>query len=149
MTNSSNRAIPLAYLRAAALTLTLCSVGSNAKIFDIQHRPRNIIQLQNGDSFSVECRNENTGVIDRKSVDVDAATVTVEIPGSAPVVHRITQFAMGTRDVQDRFGQPGMEVYVAVADWGRIGGQGLGLIFGADDRWRSYHEDNTWWMCAL
>ena len=133
---------------AAAAALTAYSVGSNAKVFDIQHLPKNINQLQNGDSFSVECRNDHTRVIDRESVDVDAAVVTVEMAGSEPIVHHITLFSIGAREVQDRFGQRGMALFVRAADWGRIGTVGVGLIFGADDRWRSHHEDDTWWTCG-
>jgi hypothetical protein len=106
-------------MSAAITALATCSIGSSAKVFDMQHVPRNI-QLQNADSFSVECRNDRTGVIDRESVDVDAATVTVEIPGSAPVVHRISQFAVNGSQVQDRFGQIGMELHLEVANWGTL-----------------------------
>ena len=133
---------------AAAAALTAYSVGSNAKVFDIQHLPKNINQLQNGDSFSVEYRNDHTRVIDREFVDVDAAVVTVEMAGSEPIVHHITLFSIGAREVQDRFGQRGMALFVRAADWGRIGTVGVGLIFGADDRWRSHHEDDTWWTCG-
>jgi hypothetical protein len=82
---------------AALTALTICSVDSNAKVFDYRHMPKNINQLRNADSFSVECRNDRTGVIDRESVDVDSATVTVEIPGSEPIVHHITQFGISAR----------------------------------------------------
>jgi hypothetical protein len=132
---------------AALIALSTCSAGSNAKVFDFQHLPKNINQLQNADSFSVECRNDRTGVIDRESVDVDAATVTVEIPGSGPIVHHITQFVVTGHKVQDRFGQPGLELYLAVADWGRIGASGVGLLL-SGNRWLSHHEDDTWWTCA-
>ena len=128
-------------------TLVILSGGSNAKVFDYQHIPKNINQLRNGDSFSVECRNNQTGVIDRETVDVDAASVIVEIAGSAPDVHHITKFGITGGEVQDRFGQPGLELHVVFADWGQIGASGVGLLF-SGDRWYSHHEDNTWWTCA-
>jgi hypothetical protein len=132
---------------AALTTLTICSAGSNAKVFDFQHMPKNINQLRNADSFSVECRNNRTGVIDHESVDVDLATVTVEIPGSEPIVHHINRFSIGGHQVQDRFGQLGMEFYVQAAGWGQIGASGVGLLL-SGDRWISHHEDDTWWTCA-
>ncbi len=136
------------FLTLAALTaLTLCSVGSNAKVFDFGHIPKNVNELRNGDSFSVECRNNGTGVIDRETVDVDAATVTVEMPGSESIVHQITSFAITGGEVQDRFGRPGLELHVVVADWGKIGASGVGLLL-SGDRWLSHHEDDTWWTCA-
>ena len=55
---------------AVVAALAICH-GSNAKVFDLQHLPKNINQLRNADSFSVERRNNSTGVIDRESVDVD------------------------------------------------------------------------------
>jgi hypothetical protein len=134
---------------ATLAALTICSVGSSAKVFDLQHMPSgaNAIPLRNADSFSVECRNNRTGVIDRESVDVDSATVTVEIPGSEPLVHHITQFSISGREVQDRFGQLGMGFYVQRAEWGQIGASRFGLIL-SGDRWISHHEDDTWWTCA-
>lgn len=130
------------------VALTTCSVCSSAKVFDLQHLPRNYQQLQNADSFSVECRNTRTGVIDRESVDVDLSIVRVEIPGSEPVVHRITQFSVGTREVEDRFGQRAMEYYLMLAEWGQLGGIGVGLMLPPDGRWGSHHEDDSWWTCA-
>lgn len=132
---------------AVLTALTTCSVCSSAKVFDNQHVPKNINELRNGDSFSVKCSNDGSGVIDRESVDVDSATVTVEIPGSAPMVHHITQFAIDGRQTQDRFGRPGLELSVIVADWGRIGASGVGLLL-SGGRWLSHHEDDTWWTCA-
>jgi hypothetical protein len=133
------------FLIVTALTsLTVCSVGSNAKVF--QHWPENN-ELRNADSFSVECRNNRTGTIDRETVDVDAATVTIEISGSEPIVHHITGFALGVHQVQDRFGQPRWEFFVRAADWGRIGASVVGLVL-TDERWYSHHEDGTWWKCA-
>ena len=79
-------------LRTFAVIAALAICQSNAKVFDLQHLPKNINQLRNADSFSVECRNNSTGVIDRESVDVNSATVTVDIPGSQPIVHHITTF---------------------------------------------------------
>jgi hypothetical protein len=93
------------FLTFAVLAVLAICQGSNAKVFDDQHMPKSPNQLRNGDSFSVECRNNRTGVIDRESVDVDSATVTVEIPGREPIVHRITEFNVMGRRVQDRFGQ--------------------------------------------
>jgi hypothetical protein len=129
------------------MALTICSVGSKAKVFDYQHMPKNINQLRNADSFSLECRDNHTGVIDRESVDVDAGTVTVEIPDREPLVHNITWFSITGREIQDRFGQPGMELYLQAANWGQIGASGVGLLL-SGDRWYSHHEDNTWWTCA-
>ena len=131
----------------ALMSLTTLSVDLNAKVFDFQHVPKNLNQLRNADSFSVECRNNRTGVIDRETVDVDAATVTVEIPGGEPNVHHITAFSITDREIQDRFGQPGLELYLQVADWGQIGASGVGLLL-SGDRWLSHHEDDTWWTCA-
>lgn len=132
---------------AALTALTICSIDSYGKVFDLQHMPKNINQLRNGDNFSVECKSNRTGVIDRESVDVDSATVTVEIPGREPIVHHITRFSMGLHGVQDRFGQPGTEFYVQAASWGQIGASAVGLLF-SGDRWVSHHEDDTWWTCA-
>ena len=132
---------------AVVVALAVCSVGSSAKVFDVRHYPRKANELRNGDNFSVECRDRRTGVIDRESVDVDAATVTVEMPGSEPIVHHITQFSINGGPVQDRFGQLGLELHVVVAEWGQIGAIGVGLIL-SGDRWVSHHEDDTWWTCA-
>ena len=132
---------------AGVIVLIMWSVGSNAKVFDFQHVPQNLNQLRNADSFSVECRSARTGMIDRESVDVDAATATVEIPGSEPLVHHITKFTITERMIQDRFGQPGVEVYLLDALWGQIGASAVGLIL-SSDRWSSHHEDDTWWTCA-
>ena len=132
---------------AALTVLTTCSVGSNAKVFDLQHIPKNLNDPRNADSFSVECRNTTTGVIDRETVDVDSATVTVEIPGSEPIVHHNVGFSLGVHHISDRFGQPAVDFYVQSADWGRIGASAVGLLL-SGDRWLSHHEDNTWWTCA-
>jgi hypothetical protein len=121
--------------------LTLCSLRSNAKVFDL--RQKNLNQLRNADSFSVECKSDRTGVIDRETVDVDAATVTVEIPDSAPAVHHITQFLIDISDVKDRFGQPAIAVHLRLANWGRD----VGLFFNGG-RWYSRHDDQTTWTCA-
>jgi hypothetical protein len=142
-----NSAVNIRFSAVVIIYLSVYPVTSDAKVFDIGHIPSNINQLRNGDSFSVECRNNNTGVIDRESVDVDAVTVTVEIPGSEPIVHRITSFSITGGEVQDRFGQPGLELHVAAAEWGRIGASGVGLLL-SGDRWVSHHEDGTWWTCA-
>jgi hypothetical protein len=135
------------------MALATCSIGSNAKVFDAQHLPKNTQQLQNADSFSVECRDQRTGVVDRESVDIDAATVTVEIPGSAPVVHPIIRFAVGGYTTQDRFGQPAEEMHLVMANWGRIGNSdGVGLngvgLWWSGERFASRHEDNSLWLCA-
>jgi hypothetical protein len=128
---------------ATLTALTACSISSNAKVFDLQHLPsRNPVQLRDGDNFSVECRNNRTGVIDRETVDVDAATLTIEIPDSEPVVHHITTFSINARQIYDRFGQPGMELYVDVANWGQ------GSLILSRGRWLSQHEDSTLWTCA-
>jgi hypothetical protein len=117
----------------------LCDVFDRLKrqVFDLQHPP-NVNQPRNADSFSVECRSERGGVIDRESVD--------EMPGSAPAVHHITSFALNERQVQDRFGQLGLELYVIDASWGRIGNSVVGLF--VSGHFVSHHEDNTWWTCA-
>ncbi len=137
-------------LRTFAVIAALAICQSNAKVFDLQHLPKNINQLRNADSFSVECRNNSTGVIDRESVDVDSATVTVDIPGSQPIVHHITTFGINARQVQDRFGQLGYEYYLEIADWGQIGRSAVGLLLsgGYGGLWLSHHEDDTWWTCA-
>ena len=132
---------------AVLMALATCSICSSAKVFDSQHIPKNPQQLQNADSFSVECRNQTTGVVDRESVDVDAATVTVEIPGSAPVEHPIIGFAVGGGETQDRFGQPAEELHLVAANWGRIGNSGVGLWW-TGERFASRHEDNILWWCA-
>jgi hypothetical protein len=130
------------------MALATCSIGSSAKVFDLQHLPKNYQQLQNADSFSVECRNPRTGVIDRESVDVDAATVTVEVPGSAPVVHRITHFVVNGSQTEDRFGTPALELHLEMVNWGRIGDAYVGLMW-SGGRFVSRHEDNIeWWGCA-
>jgi hypothetical protein len=134
-------------LRAILAALATCPIGSSAKVFDIQHIPKNYQVLQNADNFSVECRNERTGVIDQESVDVDAATVTVEIPGSAPIVHPITHFVVGGSQTEDRFGKPALELHLEMVDWGKIGDAGVGLIW-SGERFVSRHEDNVVWWCA-
>jgi hypothetical protein len=140
-------AVKYLVLAAAVLPLLLCSAGTNAKVFDYQHLPANLQRLENADSFSVECRNDQTGVIDRESVDVDAATVTVEIPGTEPVVHRISHFGIDARQVQDRFGQVGEDLYLDLVQWGRSGNTMIGMMI-SNGRWLSHHEDDSWWTCA-
>jgi hypothetical protein len=113
----------------------------------MQHIPKNYQQLQNADSFSVECRSQRTGVVDRESVDVDAATVTVEIPGSAPVVHPITHFVVSGSQTEDRFGQPALDLHLGMVNWGRTANADVGLIW-SGERFASRHEDNILWWCA-
>lgn len=136
-------------MRSLAPTLALVAAvsGAHSKVFDMAHLPKNIEQLQNGDSFSVECKNDQTGVIDRESVDVEAGTVAVEIPGKVRAVHKILTFGIGMHQGQDRFGAPSFEFYVNDAGWGQIGNSGVGLLL-SGDRWLSHHEDNSWWTCA-
>lgn len=136
-------------MRSFASTLALVAAvsGAEAKVFDMANLPKRIEQLQNGGSFSVECKNNDTGVIDRESVDVDAGTVTVEIPGKVTAVHKILTFGIGLHQGQDRFGAPSFELYVNDAGWGQIGSSGVGLLL-SGDRWLSHHEDNSWWTCA-
>jgi hypothetical protein len=139
-------------LIAAAVILAMVAC-SNAKVLPGQQLPAHWDQLRNADSFSVDCRNVNTGVIDRETVDVDAGTVTVEIPGAEPVVHRIIQFAIEPRPVVDRFDQPsGWDMPLAVATWARAGSQNFGLLLtggvGGPRQWSSAHEDGSLWMCA-
>ena len=132
---------------ASALALVAAVSGAEAKVFDMAHLPKRIEQLQNGDSFSVECKNNDTGVIDHESVDVDAGTVTVEIPGKVTAVHKILTFGIDVHQGQDRFGAPSFEYYVNDAGWGRIGSSDVGLTL-SGDRWISHHEDNSWWTCG-
>jgi hypothetical protein len=131
----------------SALVLLVAVSGAHAKVFDQAHVPRMPWRLQEGDSFSVECKNDQTGVIDRESVDVDPGTVTVEIPGKEPAVHKILSFALGMHQGQDRFGALSFELYVQDASWGRLGNTGVGLIL-SGNRWLSHHEDNSYWTCA-
>jgi hypothetical protein len=135
-----------AYALAAALLA--CSVGSHAKMLPDKVLPKDWNRLENADSFSVECRNPQTGMIDRESVDVDARTVTIESPGAEPVVHRITGFLLSGNPVQDKFGSPaGWDMYLALAAWGRTSyGASVGLFFSG--RWYSRHEDGATWNCA-
>src|ERR1700677_1295094 len=103
-------------IAVVALAMT-GAARANAKTVPIAQMPRTeqqLQQLRNGDSFSVECRNTISGVIDRESVDVDAGTVTVEMP-SGTTVHKITDFAIGTRTVPDKFDQPLFEMPVVTA----------------------------------
>lgn len=141
----------LGWILTAITVLALCSLGSNAKVFDLKHIPKNINQLRNGDSFSVECKDNygNADVIDLETVDVDAATVTIAIPGRTSAIHTITNFAITNgRQGQDRFGQQILELHLILVEWGRVtGGTGVGLIW-SDDRWLSHHDDGSWWTCA-
>jgi hypothetical protein len=106
------------------------------------------MHLRDGDSFSVECKNVNTGVIDRESVNVDAATVTIEIPGSAPVVHKITQFSVAYDMNADRFGAMDVNAHLQLALWGETASrQGIGLV-NSGHRWMSQHDDDSYWNCA-
>jgi hypothetical protein len=131
-----------AYALAAAMLA--CSAGTHAKMLPDKVLPKDWNRLENADSISVECRNRQTGVIDRESVDVDARTVTVEIPGADPVVHRITGFQLSGDPVRDKIGYPaGWDMYLALPAWGRTSyGASVGLIF-SEGRWYSRHEDGT------
>jgi hypothetical protein len=76
----------------AATILAFLATCAGAKVFqpsNFQEIQELLHDLKNGDSFSVECRNNRTGTIDRETVDVDAATVTIEIPGSKPIAHHV------------------------------------------------------------
>ena len=128
---------------SAVTALTLCSLGSSAKVFDL--RQKNLNQLRNADSFSVECKSDRTGVIDRETVDVDAATVTIEVPGKAPEVHHVTNGYFDIGDAQDRFGKPLLRMRLKAVFWGAAS-----LVWngGSDQRWFSSHADKTLWTCA-
>jgi hypothetical protein len=130
---------------SAFVSLTPVS-GAHAKVFD--HPPKKIL-LQDTDSFSVECKNNKTGVIDRESVDVDSGNVTIDIPGNSPVVHKITNFSWGLHNPRDRFGAIQWEVYLQIVGWGMIGNQMVGLLLSGGERWTSHHEDDSWWGCAI
>jgi hypothetical protein len=133
---------------AIAAVMIACSFGSNAKMLDDKVLPKDWNQLKNADSFSVECRNPQTGVIDRESVDVDARTVTIETPGKEPVIRPILQFSLGGEPVQDKFGLPsGWDMHLAFASWAHRGYESFGLIL-SEGRWYSRHEDDTTWNCA-
>jgi hypothetical protein len=135
-------------LFAALGALAICSAGSEAKVFsDPIHNPPDLHRLRNADSFSVECKNNHTGVIDRESVYVETGTVVVEIPDSQPAVHHITSFSINERGAQDKFGQLAVDTYLQLVQWGTMGNSMVGLLWGGD-RWTSHHEDGSWWTCA-
>jgi hypothetical protein len=130
----------------ALLCAGLASPNADAKVLDITDPNPN--QLHNADSFSVECKNNRTGVIARESVDVDAATVTIEVPGNAPEVHHITQWLLDLSDAQDRFGKPGLAVRLRLVYWDTP--RKVGLVFArisGGDRWFS-NQDGQTWICA-
>jgi hypothetical protein len=138
---------------AIAAALLALATPADAKVLEGQNLPPGWNKLRNADSFSVECRNVHTGVIDRETVDVDAATVTVEIPGAAPVVHRIISFAIDPKPVVDQFGQyAGWDMPLIAADWARDGDTMVGLLLvgsaNGPRRWSSAHEDRSVWFCA-
>jgi len=88
-------------------------------------------KLANGDSFSVECQSDQTGVTDRESVDVDATTITIEIPGSSPVVHKILDSIMIPDRATDRFGHSAVEDEVGAVFWAKADANGV-------------HHDGLW-----
>lgn len=147
MGGGASRVTPMKVVGICAILLVVCSYAdANAKTFDaIPSKMR----LRDGDNFTVECKNVNTGVIDRESVDVDAATVTIEIPGSAPIVHKITQFSIAYDWNQDRFGTTMVvNAHLQLAEWGETPRrQGIGLV-NSGERWMSHHDDDSWWNCA-
>jgi hypothetical protein len=125
------------------IVLTTCSVDSNAKTFSMADMPNQVQQLQNADSFSIECRNDHSGVVDRETVDVDSATVTIETPGYNPIVNRITNFIVSRSTSVDRFGQRNMEAHLIMVSWG-----GSTRLFITNGRWLSSHGGNDLWSCA-
>lgn len=129
---------------AAAISALLASPSAHAKDIDASHMTSaEITQLRDADSFSVECRHGN--VTDRESVDVDAATVTIEVPGKAPEVHHVTNGYFDIGDAQDRFGKPLLRMRLKAVFWGAAS-----LVWngGSDQRWFSSHADKTLWTCA-
>ena len=58
-------------LLLATAALAVVSVSATAKVFEYGRYPSNLNLLANADSFSVECLNGATGVIDRETVDVE------------------------------------------------------------------------------
>jgi hypothetical protein len=135
----------------AAAAMIACSIGSNAKVLEGENLPANWNQLRNADSFSIECKNFSTGVIDRETVDTVYGTVTIEVPGAAPIVHHITSFAIDPHPITDRFGSgltAGWEMELVIADWAQRGSTGIGLLRSPNGRWSSSHEDGSAWFCA-
>jgi hypothetical protein len=107
-------------LLVAFALLQLLSSAAQAKFFRYdspQHQRTDTLKA--ADSFSVECENRTTGVVDRESVDVDAATVAIEIPGSAPVVHKIFSYFVDQQQSTDQFGNLGTEVEVGMIRWSK------------------------------
>jgi hypothetical protein len=129
--------------------LILSTAAASPKIFDPSHMP-NKVSVKDGDSFSVECKNASSGLAsgpaDLEEVDVDNATVTITFPGNAPVVHKITQFSMVQDRIEDRFGATNSDMHLQDVHWGGSSSR-TGLTF-SDGRWRSYHEDGSFWVCA-
>ncbi len=107
-------------LLVAFALLQLLSSAAQAKFFRYDSpRQQRTNTLKAADSFSVECENRTTRVIDRESVDVDAGTVTIEIPGSAPVAHKILSYYVDQQQSTDQFGNPGIEVEVGMIRWSK------------------------------
>jgi hypothetical protein len=146
-----------------ALLITLLS-GGQAKYLENKGFPLEF-KLADGDSFTVECKNDN-GVIDRESVDVDAETWTINVPGLPTVVRKIQGYLVRTSPAIDRFGQlSGFNAYVAEVHYKVPGskpeynnlhrrleykdGAWPALHVDAElDDYRSLHEDGTWWVCT-
>jgi hypothetical protein len=128
----------------------LASPNANAKEIDPTRQDPN--QLRNADSFAVECESDQ-GVIGRVGVDVDAATITVEMPGRAPEVHPITKFQVWSGDsAPDRFGKSRYKsVHLMYAFWG-TGEVMFGVVRVTDKvvgaRWDYLPGDTTVWPCA-
>jgi hypothetical protein len=86
------------FLTIAAFVLSMAGVF----IADKWALIRSLEQERSFQGFSVECKNDHTGVIDRETVNVDAATVTIEAPpGSKPDVFQISVFSPRVKDKSD------------------------------------------------
>jgi len=132
----------------AALLTIFAGLSPNAahsKVVDYTRQDVN--ELRNTDSFSVECESDR-GVIGRVGVDVDAATITIEVPGEAPAVHPITKFSMWSGDTPDRFGRTHMHLMYVF--WGS-GPDMQGVVRATDkvvgSRWEYLPGDTTVWSC--
>jgi hypothetical protein len=119
---------------------------SAKSFFAINRKPESDRLLENADSFSVECENQTTGVVDRESVDVDAGTVTIEIPGRAPVVHKILNYSLDPRDSTDRFGNHGTEVELVIVEWSKD--NRLGRIDVNQGAGNFSSHDGSGWNCT-
>jgi len=131
-------------LLVAFALLQLLSSAAQAKFFRNSVFPR-MDHLSLADSFSVECENQKTGVVDRESVDVDAGTVTIEIPGSAPVVHKLLSYALDPHPSTDRFGNHGVEVGLVIVEWSKDFLQGR---LQTDPSGNFSSHDGSTWNCT-